>query len=139
MSFGIKVAETALEVEESKQYDHGFSDQEVIMIKEGKKQLDKRLLEGKKPTLLEFKEIVVPWNRINRVEAFILNPEKKKVVRKKAVSTTVKGRAKPKTKKLTKAQIQNRINSIMLKMMSGEKVSEEDSKWYNEQIDGLSL
>lgn len=119
-------------IEKTAKYDHGFSDKQVATIKEGKLTLDSRDLTKFPVTLEEFKTIVVPWNRIHRVEQFILHPVKEKTTKVKPIRT-------PRVKKLTKKAIAEKINSIVFKMATGEEVSTEEKTFYEEQVKASTL
>jgi len=112
-------------------YVHGFSNEQVATIKEGKAGLDARNLAEEPVTLEEFKTIVVPWNRIHRVEQFILHIEKPKV----AKTPRAKKIVVPKVKKLTKKAIKEKLDSIIGKKMFGAEVTEEEEAFYNEQVE----
>lgn len=56
-------------------YDHGFSTEEVREIEEKYKELE-RLSKTNHELTLADQITIVKWNRIRRVEAFILNPAK---------------------------------------------------------------
>lgn len=109
-------------------YDHGYSIEEVAMIISKKKELDEGILLGKQVTLDEFKNIVVPYQRINRVEAFTLNAIKETKNKVDRRTTTRSKDTKP--KKLGKAQITLKLNEIIMKMALGT-ITKEEEEFYN--------
>lgn len=117
-----------------KKYDHGFSDSEVIRIK---REFELLKESGGPKSLQDFKRIVVPHIIITRTEEFILQEDKAK--KSKANSSD-----KPKTvkekkpKKLTKKQVQEKMNEIIHKMLTGVSLSEEENSLYQEQISKIS-
>lgn len=108
-------------------YDHGYSVEQVVKIKEEKQKIESRDLRENPVTLTEFKEIIVPWNRIHRVEAFNLNTVAKKVT--KAKKATV---AKP--KRMTKKAIAAKLEEIALKQLQDIALTEEETAFYDEQV-----
>ena len=120
-----RFAPTALNVV-VKLYDHGFTPEEVISITAKKKQLEKRNLSDEPVTLEEFKDIVVPFQRIQRTEVFNLNPEKEKKVR--VLKEKV---VKEKVVRLTKKFIESKITEIVYKMARGEELLEEETEFFN--------
>jgi len=110
-------------------YRHGFSDAEVEKIKKLKKEIDKRDLIESPVTLQEFKEVIIPWNRIHRTEVFNLNIKEKKVTKKKTPAPKT-----PKEKKLTKKAIEKKLNDIVFKQATGEALSSEEQKFFEEHI-----
>lgn len=56
-------------------YDHGFSTEEVREVEEKYKELERLSRTNHELTLAD-QIAIVKWNRIRRVEAFILNPAK---------------------------------------------------------------
>ena len=121
-----RFAPTALNVTETKMYDHGFTPEEVIDITAKKKELEKRNLAEEPVTLEEFKDIVVPFQRIQRTEVFNLNPEKEKKVR--VIKEKV---VKEKVVRLTKKYIETKITEIVYKMARGEELLEEETEFFN--------
>lgn len=113
-------------VAETKLYDHGFTPEEVITITAKKKELEKRNLAEEPVTLEEFKDIVVPYQRIQRTEVFNLNPEKEKKVR--VIKEKV---VKEKVVRLTKKYIESKITEIVYKMARGEELLEEETEFFN--------
>lgn len=121
-----RFAPTTLNVVQPKLYDHGFTVEEVISITAKKKQLEKRNLSEEPVTLEEFKDIVVPFQRIQRTEIFNLNPEKEKKVR--VLKEKV---VKEKVVRLTKKFIESKITEIVYKMARGEELLEEETEFFN--------
>ena len=109
--------------EEKPKYDHGYTEEEVLRIKQRREEIFKRDLYAAPVTTEEFKTIIVPFCRINRTEKFILAPEKKP-----------KAPKAPKEKKLTKKEIKLRMNSIIIAKAMGQDVSEEDKIFFKENI-----
>jgi hypothetical protein len=117
-------------------YDHGFSEEQVYLIKLKKQAIEKRNLTEEPVTLEEMQEVIVPYMRIIRTTAFILNPEKVKKVKEPRVAKTKTPRvAKPKIvkeKKLTQKAIKQRLDDIIYIMFSGTPLSEEDDAFFKE-------
>ena len=107
--------------EEKPKYDHGYTEEEVLRIKQRREEIFKRDLYAEPVTTEEFKTIIVPFCRINRTEKFILAPEKKSKVPKA-----------PKEKKLTKKEIKLRMNNIIIAKAMGQSVSQEDEIFFKE-------
>jgi hypothetical protein len=134
MAFIIPTSVQAIEVEVPK-YLSGYSEEEELRIKQGKKLLEDRDLTLEPVTLEEFKTIVAPWFRIHRTEQFILNPEKVKAVRiPKEPKVKIPKEAKP--KKLTKAQVQSKFQSLVMKMAVGTEFTEEETEFFKLQTGG---
>ena len=110
--------------EEKPKYDHGYTEEEVLCIKQRREEIFKRDLYAEPVTTEEFKTIIVPFCRINRTEKFILAPEKK-VKEPKAPK-------EPKAKKLTKKEIKLRMNNIIIAKAMGQSVSQEDEIFFKE-------
>jgi hypothetical protein len=111
--------------EPSKLYEHGYTPEQVAIITANKKELERRNLSEVPVTLEEFKDIVVPYQRIQRTEIFNLNPEKEKkvrVVKEKVV----------KIKKLTKKQIGEKVTEIVFKLARSEELTEEEQVFFKE-------
>jgi hypothetical protein len=112
-------------VEEEAKYIHGFSEVEVSRIKRERKEI-----EGKEITLEMFKNIVVPYLRITRTEAFNLNVEKVKPPK-------IPKPPKP-PKPPTKAALKKKHKLLINNVKEGITVSEEEVnflKKYNEAIE----
>jgi hypothetical protein len=107
-------------------YLHGFTEEEVTLIKLAKTKLDKRNLLEEPVTLTEFKEIVVPYQRILRTTAFNLNPEKVKPVRIPKVPKP-KVIKEPKVKKLTKKFIQEELSRLIFSQAMGDVLTDDES------------
>lgn len=116
-----KFAPTITIPEEKPKYDHGYSEEEVLRIKQRREEIFKRDLYAEPVTTEEFKTIIVPFCRINRTEKFILAPEKKP-----------KAPKAPKEKKLTKKEIKLRMNNIIIAKAMGQSVSQEDEIFFKE-------
>lgn len=108
-------------------YDHGYSVEQVVKIKEEKQKIESRDLRENPVTLTEFKEIIVPWNRIHRVEAFNLNTVAKKVTKAKKATVT-------KPKRMTKKAIAAKLEEIALKQLQDIALTEEETAFYDEQV-----
>lgn len=118
--------------EPSKLYDHGYTPEEVSSITIKKKELDKRNLSEEPITLEEFKDIVVPYQRIQRTEVWNLNPEKEKkvrVVKEKVV----------KVKKLTKKQIAEKVTEIVFKLARSEELTEEEEQFFKDNTNNTGV
>ena len=117
-------------------YEHGFSEEQVYLIKLKKQAIEKRNLTEEPVTLEEMQEVIVPYMRIIRTTAFILNPEKVKKVKESRVAKTKTPRvAKPKVakeKKLTQKAIKQKLDDIIYIMFSGTPLSEEDDAFFKE-------
>jgi hypothetical protein len=111
-------------------YVSGYTPEEEERIKKAKALLDKRDLAKDPVTLLEFKTIVAPWYRINRVEEFILHPVKEKKVK------APKEPKVPKIKKLTKKQAAEKLSSIIFKLAIQDDLTDEERTWYKEHTGG---
>lgn len=120
-------------------YSHGIPPEKVDLIKQQKADLEKRVNNGGEAvTLDEFKEIVIPWLRIHRTEAFILNKpkEKEKKVREPKepkAPRQPKAPKPPKEKKLTKKEIEKILNACIMKKALGQPLSEEEQAFFDEQ------
>jgi hypothetical protein len=134
MAFTPPVSMTLPESAEPPKYSSGYPPEEEDRIKREKALIDARDLTLFPVTLEEFKTIVAPWFRINRTEEFILHPEKvkKERVPKVPKEKVVKERL-PKEKKLTKGQVQAKLQEIIMKKAFGQEVSEEEESFYNTQ------
>jgi len=120
-----------LQSEEFPKYDHGFSEEEVLRIKEEFKKLESRQAKtGECPSLDEFKSIVIPHCRIHRTEQFILNPVKVRAAKepKEKVAKVPKEKAQ-KVKKITQKEMkerQFRLQKIISLKAAGLAISESD-------------
>jgi hypothetical protein len=123
-----------LQSEETPKYDHGFSEEEVLKIKDEFKKLETRQAKtGECPSLDEFKSIVIPHCRIHRTEQFILNPVKVKAVKepkipKEKVAKVPKEKTL-KVKKITQKEMkerQFRLQKIISLKAAGLAISESD-------------
>jgi len=116
-------------------YVHGYTPEQELEIKEAKKAIDTRDWIEEPITLEEVKVVIVPFNRIHRVEQFVLHE-----VKAKATGTRTRAPAKakvPRVKKLTKKAIQDRISELVMKQAVGETLSEEEQEFFNEHLKGL--
>lgn len=123
-------------------YDHGFSQEQVLLIKNKIKEIEKRDLATQPVTLEEFKLYVVPWQRILRTEAFILNPVKEKAVRGEKAIKEAKQPKEPKVakpKKMTKKATQEKLNEIIMKRVRKIELTEEEEIFYQEQTAKFNL
>src|SRR5512139_1651340 len=82
-------------------YSHGYTAEQVEEITEKRNKILSRNLREQPTTLEEYREIIIPWCRINRTEEFVLNAKKKKEVsdkpkRKKKEEITYEKIATPK-------------------------------------------
>ncbi len=115
-------------------YSSGYSEEEILLITIAHKKLSDRNLKVEPVTLEEFKTIVIPWQRINRTEAFNLNPDKVKAVRQPKEPSARKPRAtaskESKVSKLTKKFISDKLSDIIFQMAAGEPVSNEDMVFF---------
>jgi hypothetical protein len=117
------------------EYNHGFSEEEVYNIEKAKEELGRRDLLAQPVTLEEFKNIIVPFLRIKRTEAFILNPIKEKKVRVPREKLTKEPKP-PKVKKLTKKEIKEKIDNLIFKKVMGEELTEEENIFFIAQTGG---
>jgi hypothetical protein len=118
--------------EPSKLYDHGYTPEQVAIITTNKKELERRNLSEVPVTLEEFKDIVVPYQRIQRTEVFNLNPEKEKkvrVVKEKVV----------KVKKLTKKQISEKVTELVFKLARSEELTEEEQQFFKDNTNNTEV
>ena len=130
MAFIPPTSMTLTESTEPPKYSSGYTPEEEDRIRREKALLDERDLTLFPVTLEESKTIVVPWFRINRTEEFILHSEK--VKKERAVKEPKEPKIKvPKEKKLTKAQVQAKLQDIIMKKAFGHEVSEEEESFYN--------
>ena len=120
-------------------YSHGIDPQKVEFILEKKKEIEARINNGGEAvTLEEFKEIIIPWNRIHRTTEFILNKPKVKKVRepKEPKAPRAPRAAKepkaPKEKKLTKKEVEKLLNSAIIKMATGQALTEQEQQVFDE-------
>lgn len=120
--------------EETKKYDHGFSEEDVIRIKRERLELDTKISNGHEVTLEEFKSIIVPYCYINRTEVFNLIPEKVKKEPKEKTPKEPKApkEKKPKVLKLTKKELklrEERLKTIIMKKAAGLVITDEDNEF----------
>lgn len=141
--FAVNIFEQTVE---QKIYDHGYPADKVDEIKQLHIALEKRVNGGGElASLEEFTTIVIPWCRINRTEEFIIVPEKEKKVKvpkepkiKVAREAKVKAPVAGKEKKLTKKQVAEEIQRIVMAIAMGT-ATEDDMKFFNEQSTGAIL
>ena len=119
--------EQASQVQEVKQYSSGYTLEQEEHIKREKLELDRRDLIKEPVTLEEFRTIVAPWYRINRTEEFRLHPEK---VKKERTPREVK------PKKLSKTAISKKLTEIIMKLGTGQSLTEEEELFYKEHTGG---
>lgn len=112
------------------QYESGYTTDQIHEITLAHTMLSKRDLVGQPVTLEEFRDIIVPFFRIKRVEAFNLNVGKEKV-KKERVPKEVK------PKKLTKKQIEAKILEIAFKKAKNEELTEEETLFFNNHTNQL--
>ena len=123
-------------------YDHGFTPEEVIELTNKRNDLFDRIGKGHSTTLDEFKNIIVPYQRIYRTEQFILNPIKEKKIKepkapkeKKAkVPKDPKEPKAPKVKKPTAKEMRERmemVKRITMKQAAGIALTEAEFNWLN--------
>lgn len=117
-------------------YSHGIPPEKVEGIKQVKLALEKRVMDGGEPvTLQEFRDVIVPFQRIHRTEVFILNPVKVKQVRiPKEPKVKVPRVAKEKIvkeKKMTKKQLELKLNELLFKKFT-LGLSDEEEAFLNE-------
>ena len=117
-------------------YDHGFSDEDTLRIKEAKKLIEKRNLVEEPVTRDEFRTVIVPWQRIHRTEQFTLHPVKEKVIRV-AKEKVIKPPREPKIKKLTKKEINAKISACLFKIGTGETLTEDETSFLQLHTTGL--
>lgn len=122
-------------------YSHGIDPQKVEFIIAKKKEIEKRINNGGEAvTLEEFKEIIIPWNRIHRTTEFILNKPKEKVKKVREPKEPKAPRAPraakepkpPKEKKLTKKEVERLLNSAIIKMATGQALTEQEQQVFDE-------
>lgn len=119
-------------------YSHGIDPQKVEFILEKKKEIEARINNGGEAvTLEEFKEIIIPWNRIHRTTEFILNKPKEKVKKVREPKEPKAPRApraakEPKEKKLTKKEVEKLLNSAIIKMATGQTLTEQEQQVFDE-------
>ena len=122
-------------------YSHGIDPQKVEFILEKKKEIEARINNGGEVvTLEEFKEIIIPWNRIHRTTEFILNKPKEKVKKVREpkepkaprAPRTAKEPKPPKEKKLTKKEVEKLLNSAIVKMATGQTLTEQEQQVFDE-------
>lgn len=108
-------------------YDHGYTQEQVEVIKLAKKELEKKPVN--EITLEDFANIVIPHQRIHRTEVFNLNPEKVKPPKKERV-VKPKVVREPREKKMTKKDIEAKITDIIFKKALGNEVTEEEEAFF---------
>lgn len=113
-------------------YSHGYTPEEVKEITEKRDKILSRNLREFPTTLEEFRDIIIPWCRMNRTQEFILNTKKKEESakpkrEKKEKTPSVK---EPKVKKLTKKEITSETQRIYMKQFSNQELSEEEKTFY---------
>jgi hypothetical protein len=122
-------------------YSHGIDPQKVEFILEKKKEIEARINNGGEAvTLEEFKEIIIPWNRIHRTSEFILNKPKEKIKKVREPKEPKAPRAPraakepkaPKEKKLTKKEVEKLLNSAIVKMATGQALTEQEQQVFDE-------
>jgi len=111
-------------------YEHGYSEPEVDKIVKAMEGIKKRDLQLEPVTLEEMKDVVVPFQRIHRTTVFNLNPEKPKKEPKERVAKEPKEK-KPRVKKLTAAEKKKKINDIVMKMATGQDLTQEEEEFFN--------
>lgn len=112
------------------QYDSGFTADQIHEITLAHSTLTKRDLVGQPVTLEEFRDIIVPFFRIKRVETFNLNVGKEKVKKERVAKE-----AKP--KKLTKKQIEAKVLEIAFKKAKKEELTQEEDEFFNTHTNQL--
>ena len=105
-------------------YHHGFTDEEVLEIRNKFTELDARD-KTKLPLTQAEQVIVIKMCRINRVTPFTLEKEK-----------PVKAPKEPKVKPLTKAFIKKELKRIALAMAVGD-ISAEDKEFFEKHDEGV--
>ena len=118
--------------EEKPPYISGYTPEEEDRIKKAKALLDKRDLVLEPVTLQEFRDIVAPYYRIDRIEQFILHPVKEKKVR---VPKEPKPKV-PKVRKLTKKQAEEKLQGLIFKLAVQDDITDEERLWYKEYTGG---
>lgn len=101
-------------------YVHGYTDEEVARIKSQRDLIVSRDLFTNPVSLEEFKNVIIPFYRIQRTEVFKLQETKVKVPKEPKP---------PKEKKLTKKAIQARITQLIFLKAAGGQWTEEDKKF----------
>ena len=137
MSWAPEVAISQIKEEAPQIYQHGFSPEEVVRITEERNKLFDLIAKGHATTLEEFKNIIVPYQRIYRTEQFILNPpkpvkEKKERVAKVKAEKAPKEPKAPKVKKPTAKELRERterVKKIIMKQATGAALTEDDLKF----------
>jgi hypothetical protein len=117
--------------ETERKYISGYTPEQEEYILKQRRLLDERDLVTQPVTLQEFKDIIVPWFRIHRTEEFNLHPAKPTKEPKVPKVTKV-----PKEKKLTKAQIQTKMQAIVMQLAFGQPLTEEETLFYKQQTGG---
>jgi hypothetical protein len=115
-----------------KKYDHGYSPEEVVYITTKNKEISRRNLAEEPVTLEESRDIIIPFQRIQRTEVWNLNPEKEKkvrVVKEKVV----------KVKKLTKKQIAEKVTDIVFKLARSEELTEEEEQFFKDNTNNTGV
>jgi hypothetical protein len=114
-------------------YVSGYSTEEEEAIRKARDLIYKRDLSEKPVTFIEFRDVIVPWYRINRTEEFILHPEKVKKVREPKAPKVLR---EPKVKALTKKQTELKFQGLIMKLATKQPFTEEEEIFYKEQIGG---
>lgn len=113
-------------------YNHGYSDEEVRRITDLHNELKARDLKSNPISLEEYKKIVVPFLRINRVEAFNLKAASAKKPKEPKAAKAPKEPKVAKPKKLSKKAIEVELSRIVMAKAMGTSVSETDLAFFNE-------
>lgn len=126
--------QTLIPTVEPPKYDHGFTEEQVELITRKRKEIDKRDLNLHPVTLQELKEVVFPYQRINRTNIFILKEKEVKEKKEKVAREpkAPKEPRQPKEKKLSAKTISKRVSDIILARAMGMPVSAEDEAFYQE-------
>lgn len=121
------------EPEIPKPYDHGYDEATVAKITQLHAEAKARDLKANPITLEEFKNVVVPFLRINRTEAFNIKAANTKVPKVKIPKEVkVKEPKVLKPKKLTKKFIESELSRIIMSKATGVALSEADTTFFSE-------
>jgi len=112
---------------ESKEYSHGYNEEEVKKITLAKELIDKRDLIDYPVTLNEFKVVIIPYLRIQRTEAFNINTE------------VVKVKVTKPPKPPSAAALKKRYKTIQKSILDEVDVNEEDMEFYTNYTNQESL
>jgi len=115
-------------------YESGFTEDQEHEIVLKHSLISKRNLTEEPITLEEFRDVIVPYFRVKRTEAFNLNVGKEKVKKERVVKEKVVKEKVVKEKKLTKKEIEKQIMSLAFKKARGEDLTETEQEFFDKHV-----